>query len=223
VGEANGWQPLFNGANLDGWLPTGATGPVSAEEFAAAGYRAKDGKIEALLSGTAGAIRTQRTDYRNFVMRMDFQLTELANSGVYLRSLDDGTNASFNGCEVQILDDFNWEAASNSKLAPYQFTGGLYGAVAPAKSALLPIGEWNTYVITCVGTRMNCALNGTLLWDVDTAELEPKSGPAFAERAMAGFIGMQRHGTAAESDSDVGAAFRNLFIRELPDMGPSSR
>ena len=110
VGEANGWQPLFNGVNLDGWLPVGATGSVSADAFEAAGYRAKDGKIEALIKGTAGAIRTQRTNYRNFVMRMDFSITELANSGVYLRSVDDGTNASFNGCEVQILDDFNWEA-----------------------------------------------------------------------------------------------------------------
>lgn len=223
VGEANGWQPLFNGVNLDGWVPTGATGPVSAEAFEAAGYRAKDGKIEALLAGSAGAIRTQRTDFRNFTMRMDFQLTKLANSGVFLRSVDDGSNASYNGCEVQILDDFNWEAASNSKLAPYQFTGGLYGAVAPSKNVLRPIGEWNTYLITCVGTRMNCALNGTLLWDVDTVDLEPKSGPLFAERAAAGFIGMQRHGTAAESESEVGAAFRNLFIRELPEMGPSSR
>ena len=196
---------------------------MTADAFEAAGYRAKDGKIEALITGTAGAIRTQRTDFRNFVMRMDFSITELANSGVYLRSLDDGTNPSFNGCEVQILDDFNWEAASNSKLAPYQFTGGLYGAAAPAKNVLRPIGEWNTYLITCVGTRMNCALNGALLWDVDTAELEPKSGPPFADRAMAGFIGMQRHGKAAESKSVVGASFRNLFIRELPDMGPSSR
>ena len=222
VGEASGWTPLFNGVNLDGWLPTGEAGPLTASEFEAAGYRVKDGAIEALLSGASGAIRTQRIDYRNFVMRMEFRLTELANSGVYLRSLDDGTNASFNGCEVQIIDDFNWEAASGSKLAPYQFTGGLYGAVAPAKSALLPIGEWNTYLITCVGTRMNCALNGTLLWDVDTAELEVAQGPAFAERAAAGFIGMQRHGTAAPSKSEVGAAFRNLFIRELPDMGVSS-
>ncbi|MFT5733890.1 MAG: hypothetical protein ACJA2W_001262 [Planctomycetota bacterium] len=223
AGEARGWQPLFNGVNLDGWLPAGAQGPLTAEEFEAAGYRAKGGVLEALHHGTAGVIRTERTNFRNFALRMDFQLTKLANSGVYLRSVDDGTNPSFNGAEVQILDDFNWEAASGSKLAPYQFTGGLYGSVAPAKSALRPIGEWNTYLITCVGTRMNCALNGTLLWDVDTATLEPKSGPAFADRAMAGFIGMQRHGSAAESENEVGASFRNIFIRELPEMGPSAR
>ncbi|MEM8713324.1 MAG: DUF1080 domain-containing protein, partial [Planctomycetota bacterium] len=223
VGEANGWKPLFNGANLDGWLPAGAQGRVSAEAFAEAGYRAKDGAIEALMKGTAGAIRTERTDYRNFQLRMDFQLSKLANSGVYLRSVDDGGNPTFNGHEVQILDDFNWEAASGSKLAPYQFTGGLYGAVAPAKGALRPIGEWNTYEITCVGSRMNCALNGVILWDVETATVEPKQGPPFLERARAGFIGMQRHGAAGEHEGDVGARFRNLFIRELPDMGPSHR
>ena len=223
VGEASGWQPLFNGVNLDGWVPSGANAPLEPEQFEAAGYRVKDGAIEALHAGSASFIRTERTDYRNFQLRMDFQLSRIANSGVYLRSVDDGSNPSYNGCEVQILDDFNWESASNSKLKPYQFTGGLYGVVAPSKPALRPIGEWNTYLVTCVGTRMNCALNGTLLWDVDTAEIEPKSGPPFAERAASGFIGMQRHGAAGEAEGDVGVRFRNLFIRELPEMGPSSR
>ena len=66
---------------------------------------------------------------------------------------------------------------------------------------------------------MHCALNGVILWDVDTRTLEPKQGAAFRERAKRGFIGMQRHGSAGKPESDVGIAFRNVFLRELNVSG----
>ena len=216
AGEDAGWEPLFDGETLEGWVPLGTEDDAVAPERALeAGYRAKDGELQALMNGTSGAIRTSRTDWKDFELRMDFRIAKLANSGLYLRSVDDGSNASFNGTEVQILDDFHWEEASGSKLRPYQFTGGLYGAVGPTASALRPIGEWNTYEVFCVGTRMHCALNGVILWDVDTRTLEPSQGPPFSQRSKSGFIGMQRHGAAGETDAEVGAAFRNIFIREL--------
>ena len=219
VGEAAGWSSLFNGVDLTGWAP--ANRDESAMDDAGwtrAGYRVQDGELQGLMSGNAGHIRTSRMDFDDFEFRMDFKLSRLCNSGLYLRSTEEG-NPSFNGCEVQILDDFNWEAASGSKLAPYQFTGGLYGAQAPAESALKPIGEWNTYQVNCVGTRMQCALNGVILWDVDTSTITPKQGEPFAKRAKRGFLGMQRHGAAGKTDSDVGIAFRNIFVRDLDVSG----
>ena len=215
VGEAAGWESLFNGEDLTGWAPAGkAEEDMDDAAWLQAGYRVQDGELQGLMRGNAGHIRTSRTDFEDFELRMDFKISRLCNSGLYLRSTEQG-NPSFNGCEVQILDDFNWESASGSKLAPYQFTGGLYAAQAPAKSALNPIGQWNTYEVRCVGPRMHCALNGTILWDVDTRTLDVKQGAPFAERAARGFIGMQRHGAAGETDSDVGVAFRNLFVRDL--------
>lgn len=219
VGEANGWVPLFNGVDLTGWVPAGMDEvEVDAGTGEAAGYRVVDGELQALVKGSSGYIRTSRTDYDDFEFRMDFKISKLANSGVFLRSTADG-NPSFNGCEIQILDDFNWEKATNSKLKPYQFSGGLYGAAAPSKPALKPIGEWNTYEINCVGTRMNCALNGTILWDVDTTKLKPTQGAPFSERAKRGFIAVQRHGSAGKTDHEVGVAFRNMFLRELTVSG----
>lgn len=215
VGEANGWQSLFNGRDTTGWT---FGGDVPAAE---AGFRVEDGELQALMKGRAPYVRTERDDLRDFELRMDFKIAELCNSGVFLRSGPDG-NQSFNGCEVQILDGFHWEEATGSKLKDYQFTGGLYGAVAPAKRALRPIGEWNTYQIHAKGSRMQCVLNGALLWDVDTADLEPEQGAPFAERLREGFIGMQRHapaggghGAAGETDAEVAASFRNIFLREL--------
>ncbi|MEL6430232.1 MAG: DUF1080 domain-containing protein [Planctomycetota bacterium] len=224
VGEASGWRSLFNGRDLVGWRPGG-----DLVSWAASGWRAQDGELQALSAGVSPFIRTERGDLSDFELRMDFRMARLANSGVYLRSIE-GSNPSFNGCEVQILDDFEWESASGSKLAPYQFTGGLYGAVPAAVRALRPIGEWNRYAITCTGSRMQCVLNGKLLWDVDTSELEPAQGPPFAERALQGFVGMQRHAPASEGEHpEVAAAFRNLFLRELhldapePAAEPSDR
>lgn len=217
VGEARGWEPLFNGTDLTGWRVPGAPDvPLTEDAGRSAGFQAQDGELKALMKGSAPFIRTARQDWRDFELRMDFKLAKLCNSGLYLRSVDDGTNPSFNGAEIQILDDFHWEEATGSKLEPYQFTGGLYGAVAaPKPSALAPIGQWNTYQVVCVGSRMQCALNGRILWDVDTADLEPKRSAPFAERARAGFLGMQRHGAAGDTQGEVAASFRNLFVREL--------
>lgn len=204
VGEAVGWQPLFNGRDLTGWQAEGG----------AEGYRVRDGVLEFLKDGGSPHLATER-DFEDFQLRLDFKTARLANSGLFLRAARDGSNPAFSGAEVQILDDHNWEAAKG-KLKPWQFSGGLYGAVAPGpKDALRPIGEWNTYELTVVGPRMMCALNGKILWDVDTATLTPEQGAAFAERAKRGFIGLQRHADPRDVEGDAFAWFRNVFVREL--------
>lgn len=205
VGEAAGWRSLFNGQDLTGWEAHGD----------GTGYRVKDGVLEFLQEGHSPQLATRR-DYKDFQLRLDFKTSRRANSGLFLRAARDGSNAAFSGCEIQILDDFHWEEDTNSKLAPYQFSGGLYGAVAPGpKDALRPLGEWNTYQVTYQGSRIITVLNGRVLYDVDTHEIQLQQGGPFAERAQTGFIGLQRHGPAGALDGDVYAWFRNLYIREL--------
>ena len=43
---------------------------------------------------------------------------------------------------------------------------------------------------------------------------------AAGTRRAAGFIGMQRHGSAAATEAEIGAAFRNVFVRELEVAAP---
>jgi hypothetical protein len=136
----------------------------------------------------------------------------MANSGVFLRAARDGSNPAYSGCEIQVLDDFNWERVSNSKLHDWQFSGSLYGAVAPKAKALKPIGEWNTYRIRYLGTRLRTELNGVELYEVDT--LTVGGDPPFEKRAKSGFIGLQRHGGASEQDKSW-VRYRNLFVRPL--------
>jgi len=199
-----GWRALFDGKSLEGWEVEGA-----AER-----YRAADGVLAFLSTGGGGHLMT-REDFTDFRLRLDFRIARMANSGLFLRAARDGSNPAFSGCEVQILDDFNWEKVTGSTLKPWQFTGSLYGAVPAAAPGLLrPLGEWNTYEVLYRGSRLAVALNGRTLYDVDTAALAPESGEPFAKRAASGFIGLQHHGAETESGEEM-VAFRNLFVQPL--------
>jgi len=152
-------------------------------------------------------------DYRDFHLKLDFRIARMANSGVFLRARREGGNPAFSGCEIQILDDFNWEKVTGDKLKPWQFTGSLYGAVPPRpKDALRPLGEWNTLEVIYKGSRIATALNGNILYDVDTFALDVK--PPFRDRAKAGFIGLQRH-APRQMEGEAYAWFRDIWLREL--------
>ena len=186
-----------------GWRPLDLEEPPS-------GFRVRDGVLELRVEGDAPFIAT-KSDHKDFHLRLEFKTARMANSGVFLRAARDGANPAFSGCEIQILDDFNWESATGTTLRPWQFTGSLYGAVPPGAEALRPLGEWNALEVLYLGARLNVALNGRVLYDVDTLALDVE--PPFAARAKAGFIGIQRHAGAVEGEAY--AWFRRLFVREL--------
>ncbi|MFT5463126.1 MAG: thiamine biosynthesis lipoprotein [Planctomycetota bacterium] len=175
-------------------------------------YEVKDGTLSMPANADGGVLRS-KDDFKDFRMRLDFVVPYMGNSGVYLRSARDDTNPSYSGAEIQILDDEHWESVTNSTLAPWQFTGSLYGTVPAGKHGRLAAnGRWNTYEILVRGDRYAVALNGYILYDVRTSELTPTQGAPFAERAKTGFVGVQTHGPAQARPDDV-LAFRNWFIQ----------
>ena len=181
-----------------------------------AGYRIENNELALLVEGASPHLMSAK-DYRDFHLRMDFMISKMANSGVFLRATRDDKNPAYSGCEVQILDDFNWEKESGSKLATTQFTGSLYGAKPPRVKAMKPLGQWNTYEIHYVGNRLQTVLNGKILYDVDTSTLE--TNPPFSDRAPAGFIGIQRHAPKSVEGTEY-AWFRNVFVRPDTSAGP---
>ncbi|MCC6785005.1 MAG: DUF1080 domain-containing protein [Planctomycetes bacterium] len=203
--EGRGWTSLID-AELSRFEAHGGDGK---------GF-ATDGREIAFLSeGGAHELRT-REDWQDFVLRLDFAMVRGANSGVFLRADRARDDSAYSGCEIQILDDFHWEADSKSTLKPWQFTGSLYGAVPAAHpGTLYPHGCWNSYEIRCQGSRMRCELNGVTLWDVDTKTLKPEQGAPFAERAASGFIGLQRHAPSRAIEGGVFLRVRNAFVKKL--------
>ncbi len=205
TGAAKGWLPLFNSVDYRGWERDGS----------GRGFAIREAELVFLAKGDSDHIVTTK-DYEDFELRLEFKLSKMANSGLFLRGTRDGANPAYSGCEIQILDDFNYEEVSGNTLKDWQFTGSLYGAVAPAVAAMRPLGEWNTYEVRFEGSRLVTRLNGVELYDVDTQaeDFEVIQGPPFAERAEAGFIGLQRH-APAEVEGEAYAWYRNIWIREL--------
>jgi len=200
-GTKLGWRALFNGKDLTGWKPS--TSPKD--------YVVKDGVLHMPKNGRGGQIITKE-DFRDFSLHLEFRIADMANSGLFLRADRKGGNPAYTGCEIQILDDFNWERVTNSKLKPWQFSGGLYGSVPPkVKDALRPNGQWNRLEVTYRGTRLAVRLNGSELYDVDTLKVP---GKPFAKRVKSGFIGLQRY-SSKHIKGDTIASFRNILIRRL--------
>lgn len=190
-----GFKPLFNGENLEGWV-----GDVD-------GYVVKDGKI-ICDPKTGGNLYTEK-QYANFVIRFDFKLPPGANNGLGIRAPLSG-NTAYQGMELQILDD---TADRYKDLEPYQYHGSLYGLVAAKRGHLKPVGEWNSQEVRLQGDQLEVILNGETILKADLEKvrseptLDGKEHPGLNNKT--GHIGFLGHGSAVE--------FRNLRIKELAE------
>jgi len=154
---AEGWKPLFNGKNLEGWkfrnpgaklvwvacddvrldpsnpgrlLPVGAGG----------------GPCDALLCGDDGRGSDIMTaeDFYDYELHLEFTVPKGSNSGVYNRGL----------FEIQVFDSFG-----ATKLACHD-CGALYERAIPAENLSRPPGEWQSYDITMKGKTISLVWNG---------------------------------------------------------------
>lgn len=190
-----GFQPLFNGKNLDGWRLVGGVGP---------GYVVEDGRIVCPADG-GGNLFTEK-EYANFVLRLEFKLSEGGNSGIGLRAPYEG-DAAYQGMEIQVLDD---PAPVYKDIQPAQHCGSIYDVFAAKQGALKPTGEWNAYEITAAGRRVTIRLNGVVVVDAD---LDTATDPRTLKRhpglaRTTGHIGLLGHRSHVE--------FRALELKELP-------
>ncbi|OHE82534.1 MAG: hypothetical protein A2107_10335 [Verrucomicrobia bacterium GWF2_62_7] len=196
--DADGFVPLFNGKNLDGWQ--GATEV----------YAVEDGKLVCRKHGPGEKESTDKNlfttkEYADFVLRFEFKLEPGANNGVAVRSPLKGRISEV-GMEIQILDDY---AEQYKNLQPHQYHGSIY-LLAPAKRGhLKPVGEWNSEEIRFQGRRAKVTLNGVVIVDADLDNLEYKKylDKNTGQMRAKGYIGFLGHGSRVE--------FRNIRIKEL--------
>ncbi len=158
-----------------------------------------------------------RKEYGDFILDLEFKPGEAANSGVVIHC-SDLKDWIPNSIEIQILDDAapKWATA-----APTWRCGGLFGRLAPAKSAVKKAGEWNRMTVACKGPMIYVLLNGELVTEADVrkwtdAKKNPDGSdiPSWLNKPMAGLatkglIGLQgKHGGAP-------IWFRNVRIKPL--------
>ncbi len=189
----DGFTPLFNGKNLDGWEVRSANAADKDK------WSAKDGILVAKPGG--GWLGTKKM-YGDFVLKLEWKIFAGGNSGVFIRVPDvkSKESPSYLGFEIQILD--NDAPQYKDKLKPYQYCGGLYHFQGPSKKMFKGAGEWNAYEITCKGGLITVVFNGEKVIDADAAKDE-----TLAKRPRRGFIGLQNHNSGVE--------FRNVLIKSL--------
>ena len=194
-----GFRPLFNGQNLEGWKVCGG----KQEKWAA-----ESGCICCLGGGGGWLMTTQ--EYADYELRLEYKMSKGANSGVALRSPDKGDPA-YVGMEIQLIDDENWPGGLQS----WQHTGSIYNVVPAAKQANKPIGEWNQLRIIAKGPRITIVLNSEILVDANLDDYKDrvegnkeKGQPAHPGLARTkGHIGFQSYNTRVE--------FRNIRVKDL--------
>jgi hypothetical protein len=134
--------------------------------------------------------------FTNFVLRGEFvQEQEIADSGVFLRFPDPGKDpwvAVHQGHEMEIGDPAPQD--------PTWRTGSIYPFAASSKANTKPLGQWNTFEITCNGQEYTVRINDAIV----TRWTDPKA------RTLHGFIGLQNY------NDHKTVRHRNLRIRELP-------
>lgn len=190
-----GFIPLFNGKNLDGWIGNKQS------------YQAKEGMIVIEPQGGGGGNLFTEKEYGNFILRFEFQLTPGANNGLGIHAPFEG-DAAYVGKELQILDS---EHEKYANLETYQYHGSVYGVMAAKRGYLKPTGEWNQQEVIVEHPKIKIILNGTTILEGDYLEaskggtLDKKDHPGL--QRSSGHIGFLGHGDVVR--------FRNIRIKEL--------
>jgi len=234
--KAAGWELLWDGKNVpEKWVGDAQWG---FNRFPERGWRWANGELwmlpkngiadgkwfplapEDAKLGGGGSIQTRKS-YRDFHFKVDFKLTEAANSGIkyfFNEKLNRGS------CEeYQLLDKGHPD---------YNVAGGLHrvGALydllpAPkAEDVLRPLGKWNTAEVISKGAHVEHWLNGVKILEYERGSAAFRAAVAKSKYAKwgadaagkpqpwgelpAGRIHLQDH-----SDSKV--YFCNIKIKEL--------
>jgi len=194
-GAEEGFTDLFDGQSLKGWKYLGNEG---GEYFVTNG-------VIVCPANSLGNLLTDG-EYSDFVLRLEYKLEPDGNNGVAIRAPLSGVRVTYEGVEIQMLDD---DAPKHWYIKPWQRNGSVYGIV-PAVNGKAKIGEWNTEEITCIGRHYKIILNGKTIVNADLNSVDDdevlKAHPGMLRsRGHLGFLG---HASRFE--------FRNIRIKELP-------
>lgn len=140
--QAEGFRPLFDGTNLDGWKLRQADGHQS--------WSARDGMLVNDVSHHGEGTDLVTTEkFRDFTVRYEYKIPKGSNSGFYLRGRH----------EIQILDDYDVGHPTKGG------NGAIYDQVAVSQFVSRKPGEWQTVEATMKGDRVTVILNGVKVHD----------------------------------------------------------
>lgn len=205
------WTMLFDGTSLDQWRGYGQ------EEMHPEWTIEEDGSMLFTPGETGGKNIISKDTYTNFVLSLEWKISEAGNSGIFWGVHEDEkfAEAYQTGPEIQVLDDekhpdsFRGEGTHKA--------GALYDMIAPKEGAVKPAGQWNLCVIEVNqdANKARVSLNDVELftfplhgpdWDAMVANSK------FAD--WEGF-GKYRTGHIALQDHSDKVWYRNIKIKEI--------
>ena len=157
--KGKGFEKLFNGKNLNGWVKHG-TEKWYVEKNLLVCESGPDKKY--------GYLSTAK-EYYNFELELEFRQEANGNSGVFFRSTFQGTRVS--GWQVEVAP-------------PNHDTGGIYESygrgwlvqIPEEKENILKMGEWNKMKIKAVDGRVITWLNGVQMVDITDDKIKQGKG-----------------------------------------------
>jgi hypothetical protein len=203
----DGFKPLFNGKNLDGWVNVNCHPDT---------FFVKDGEI--ITTGKPTGFLRYEKPLENFVLEFDWMHIEkekMANSGLFVWGdpLPAVGTPYTRGIEVQVLinfapkdgwatshgDIFSIHGARCTPDRPHPTRPGMERCL-PSENRVKGGGEWNHYKVT--------ANNGVIKLEVNGKEVSgvSKSNP------RKGYIALESEGAECH--------FKNIKMKELPSTSP---
>lgn len=194
----DGFQPLFDGKGLDGWVRVN-TAPST--------WTVRDGML--ICSGKPiGELRTTRM-YQNFIMEVEWRhMKPKGNAGIFVWA-DDITARGVpfhRSIEVQVLENAYGNSSGHTthgdifpihgaKMTPINGRGG--SRAFPTEERSKPSPEWNHYRIECRDGALSLAVNGKVV--TRGKDCSPRKG----------YICIESEGGVVH--------YRNMRIKELPE------
>lgn len=175
--NGQGWTPLFNGKDLQGW-----------EQVGEGSFTVEEGLLKT--QGGMGLLWYTGKKFKNAKLRVVYKGAAENNAGVFIRIPKRPAEPWMpvnRGYEVQIDD----------RQDDYHRTGVLY-SLTKAKASPGKAEGWNEMVITLQGDRTMVEVNGVLVTDFKEGDPVPEKEkdyePDRGRRPKAGYIGLQNHG-----------------------------
>ncbi len=126
--DKEGFVSLFNGKDFSGWVNMGQE----------AGWSIKDNVIHSAGETGGNWLRSEK-QYKNFILKVEWRVSQGGNSGVFIRSAEKGLPWT-TGYEVQI---------TNAPRDDAHCTGSLYGYAAVNPRPDESHDTWHTFEIQC--------------------------------------------------------------------------
>ncbi len=185
-----GWKRIFNGKDFTGWKEHGRE-TWSVEDGAIVGSSG---------AGGYGYMATANT-YRDFMVHITFKCDAEGNSGLFFRSVLEGTD--IRGIQSEI------DPTPRNLNAGLYESGGRGWIAQPGKEAqaIFRFNDWNEMVVKAVGNRYVTYLNGRKAVDLtDTQAFNESGKPPLRQ----GVIALQLH-----SGGGAKVRWKDLYVKEL--------